>query len=93
VSKISENLKSDQFANQITELLKQGESEELVREKWVYEFFNMAKKLKDEKDFKKVLTLMAEQLSKGYIENYRRDLIQSKAKGIVLERLIKVQQN
>jgi len=93
VSKISENLKSDKFANQITELLKQGESEELVREKWVYEFFNMAKKLKDEKDFRKVLTLMAEQLSKGYIENYRRDLIQSKAKGIVLERLIKVQQN
>jgi len=44
VSKISENLKNDQFANQITELLKQGESEELVREKWVYEFLGMAKK-------------------------------------------------
>jgi len=83
VSKISENLKDDQFANQITELLKQGESEELVREKWVYEFFNIAKKLKDEKDFKEVLTIMADQLTKGYIENYRRDLIQSKAKGVV----------
>jgi len=44
---ITKEKDDDQFSEQIDGLLKSGESQDLVREKWVYEFCNKAENLND----------------------------------------------
>ena len=68
-----------------------GDDFEDVRKKWSNEFVKEAKNAENTEHFENILDCMTKQLLSGFVHKFNKDLMESKAKNKIFQKLISIQ--